>query len=159
MRTLVAALVLAVLTASSARAQTTPAAALSEELRTLVKSERFQIVTSVRGLPLGVRDELQTMFGGQLDITDTGGEFQATGASDPKLPLRRLAVGGCSTYYCLVYYERGGATHTWQVALFNWTPKATRLEWGGTAPPGMKTIDEVRRAVLSGAIKSPNTVW
>jgi hypothetical protein len=159
MRTFAAAgFVLAVLTASSARAQSPPAA-LSEELRARVKSEQFQIVTSVRGLPLGVRDEMESLFGGQLDITDTGAEFQSSGASDPKLPLRRLAVGGCSTYYCLVYYERGGATRTWHVALFNWTPKATRFEWGGTAPPGLKTIDEVRNAVLSGAIKGPNKVW
>ena len=158
MRTLAAGFVLALLTASSALAQA-PTAPLSEELRARVKSEQFQIVTSVRGLPLGVRDEMEKLFGGQLDITDTGAEFQATAASDPKLPLRRLVVGGCSTYYCLVYYERGGATHTWHVALFHWTPKATQLEWGGTAPPGLKTIDEVRKAVLSGAIKGPNKAW
>jgi hypothetical protein len=157
MRTLAAGFVLALLSASSAHAQAT--APLSAELRVRVKSEQFQIVTSVRGLPLGVRDELEKLFGGQLDITDTGAEFQATGASDPKLPLRRLVVGGCSTYYCLVYYERGGATHTWHVALFHCTPKLTQLEWGGTAPPGLKTIDDLRNAALSGAIKGPNKVW
>jgi hypothetical protein len=39
------------------------------------------------------------------------------------------------------------------VALFHWTPAATRFEWGGTAPGGLATIDEVRNAILSGAIK------
>jgi hypothetical protein len=45
------------------------------------------------------------------------------------------------------------------VALFHWTPAATRLEWGGSAPGGLKTFDDVRNAVLSGAIKSPAKVW
>ena len=57
------------------------------------------------------------------------------------------------------YYERGGAAHTWQVALFHWTPAATRFEWGGTAPGGLVTIEDVRNAVLCGAIKSPNRLW
>jgi hypothetical protein len=71
-----------------------------------------------------------------------------------------LIAAGCSTQnYCLVYYERGGSEHTWQVVLYHWTPAATRFEWGGSAPPGLKTIDDVRKAVVSGAIKSPNEVW
>jgi len=45
------------------------------------------------------------------------------------------------------------------VALFHWTPAATRFEWGGTAPNGLATIEDVRKAVLSGAIKSPNKLW
>ena len=76
-----------------------------------------------------------------------------------KLPIRRLVTAGCSTYYCLVYYERGGIAHTWQVALFHWTPAATQFEWGGTAPGGLATLDNVRNAILSGAIKSPNKFW
>jgi hypothetical protein len=80
--------------------------------------------------------------------------------SNPKLPIRRLVAAGCSTdFHCLVYYERGGIAHTWQVALFQWTPAATRFEFGGSAPGGFKTIDEVRNAVVSGAIRSPNKVW
>jgi hypothetical protein len=134
---------------------------LSEALRAHVKDERFGIVTSIRGLPLGVRDALQTLFRSQtLDIAEPGAEFQRTDVSgDPKLPIRRLVVAGCSTDHCLVYYERGGTAHTWQVALFHWRPAATRFEWGGTAPAGLGSIDEVRKAVLSGAIKSPNNVW
>jgi hypothetical protein len=141
--------------------QVAPSGALSEALRAHVKDERFQIVTSIRGLPLGVRDGLQTLFGSQaLDIAEPGAEFQVTDViGTAKLPIRRLVTGGCSTYYCLVYYERGGIAHTWHVALFHWTPAATRFEWGGTAPPGLTTIDGVRNAVLSGAIKSPNTLW
>src|SRR5688572_20958248 len=42
-----------------AGSQAVPSAPLSGALRDHVKDERFQIVTSVRGLPLGVRDGLQ----------------------------------------------------------------------------------------------------
>ena len=135
--------------------------ALSPTLRAHVKDERFGIVTSIRGLPLGVRDGLQTLFGSQsLDIAEPGAEFQVTDQIvDPKLPLRRLVAAGCSTDHCLVYYERGGIVHTWQVALFHWTPAATRFEWGGSAPRGLASIDDVRNAILSGAIKGPTKFW
>jgi len=135
--------------------------ALSGALRDHVKDERFQIITSIRGLPLGVRDELQKLFGSQtLDIAEPGAEFQVTGAiGNPKRPIRRLVAAGCSIDYCLVYYERGGVAHTWHVALFHWTPAATRFEWGGAAPGGLVTIDDVRSAVLSGAIKGPAGLW
>jgi hypothetical protein len=141
--------------------QAVPPTALSAALRAHVKDERFQIVTSIRGLPLGVRDELQTLFGTQtLDIADPGAQFQVTDAIvDPKLPGRRLVAAGCSAEYCLVYYERGGIAHTWHVALFYWTPAETRFEWGGTAPAGLATLDDVRNAVLSGAIKGPVSLW
>lgn len=136
-------------------------ATLSEELRTHVESERFGIVTSIRGLPLGVREALQVLFGSQtLDIAEPGAEFQVTDAAgEARLSIRRLSVAGCSSDHCLVYYERGGKAHTWQVALFHWTPGATKFEWGGTAAGGLETIDDVRKAVLSGAVKGPNTVW
>ena len=142
--------------------QAAPTGALPEALRAHLKDERFEIVTSIRGLPLGVRDQLQTLFGSpELDIAEPGAEFQATDViSNRRLPIRRLIAAGCSTdFHCLVYYERGGLAHTWLVALFHWTPAATRFEWGGTAPGGLKTIDDVRKAVLSGAIRSPNKVW
>jgi hypothetical protein len=144
-----------------AGSQAAPSGELSGALRAHVKDERFQIVTSIRGLPLGVRDGLQMLFGSRtLDIAEPGAEFQVTDViGNPKLPIRRLVAAGCSTDHCLVYYERGGVAHTWQVALFHWTPAATRFEWGGTAPGGLATIDDVRNAVLSGAIKSPNRLW
>ena len=136
-------------------------AGLSGALRAHVKDEPFGIVTSIRGLPLGVRDELQTLFGSpSLDIAEPGARFQGTDAvGDPSLPGRRLVAAGCSIDHCLVYYERGGPPHTWHVALFHWTPAATRFEWGGAAPSGLATIADVKNAVLSGAIKSPNKLW
>lgn len=135
--------------------------ALSGALRDHVKNERFQIVTSIRGLPIGVRDGLQTLFGTEaLDIAEPTAEFQESDIIvNSNLPNRRLVAAGCSTDYCLVYYERGGVDHTWHVALFHWTPAATRFEWGGPAPGGLATIDDVRNAILSGAIKGPATVW
>jgi hypothetical protein len=129
-----------------------------------VKNDRFGIVTSIRGLPLGVRNELQEMFGSQntldIDIAEPGAEFQVTDVIvNPQLPIRRLVAAGCTIEYCLVYYERGGIAHTWHVALFHWTPAATRFEWGGAAPGGLATIDDVRNAVLSEAIKGPARFW
>jgi hypothetical protein len=155
--TVVVSLWSAVVSGSQAAAPT----ALSAALRDHVKDDRFGIVTSIRGLPLGVRDELQRLFGSQtLDIADPGAEFQLTDAIvDPKLPTRRLIAAGCTIEYCLVYYERGGRAHTWHAALFHWTPRETRLEWGGTAPGSLATIDDVRNAVLSGVIKGPANVW
>src|SRR5687767_13867089 len=93
--------------------QVVPRTALSEALRAHVKNDQFGIVTSVRGLPLGVRNELQTMFGSQtLDIAEPGAEFQVTDViAKANLPIRRLIAAGCSTEYCLVYYERGGIAH------------------------------------------------
>jgi hypothetical protein len=144
-----------------AGSQAAPAATLSGELRAHVQDERFGIVTSIRGLPLGVRYLLQKLFGSEeLDIAEPGAEFQANGvAGNSKLPIRRLIAAGCSYDHCLVYYERGGSARTWHVALFHWTPEATRFEGGGTAPRGLVTIDDVRRAVLSGAIKGPAKFW
>jgi hypothetical protein len=143
-------------------AQTAPPSfAMPDALRAHVKGEQFAIVTSIRGLPLGVRNELQTMFRSQtLDIAEPGEEFQASGVSgNPKLPIRRLVAAGCSPdHHCLVYYERGGRDHRWMVALFHWTPAATRFEWGGSAPGGLRTIESVRDAALSGAI-SRNELW
>ena len=135
--------------------------ALPGALRDQVKDGRFGIVTSIRGLPLGIRDRLQTMFGSQtLDIAEPSTPFQGTGANlNPQLPMRRLVAAGCTIDLCLVYYERGGRTLTSHVALFHWTPAETRLEWGGVAPGGLRTIDDVRNAVLSGAIKSPAALW
>jgi hypothetical protein len=147
--------------AVAAGSQAVASVAPSGALRDHVKDGRFQIVTSVKGLPLGVRNELQTLFGSQtLDIAEPAGEFQVTDVIvTPKLPIRRLVAAGCTIDYCLVYYERGGGVHTWHVALFHWTRAATRFEWGGIAPGGLATIDDVRNAILSGVIKGPARFW
>ena len=136
--------------------------ALSGPLKSHLQDERFGIVTSIRGLPLTVRQELEKMFGtGTLDIAEPGAEFQRSGAgATAQLPSRRLVAAGCAPdNHCLMYYERGGSSPVWHVMLFQWTPDATRFEWGGTAPGGLKTIDEVKKAVLSGTIKSHTGPW
>ena len=158
---LVCAIGISLLAAVSAARQAAASVALATALRDHVKNDRFGIVTSIRGLPLGVRDALQMLFGSQtLDIAEPGAEFQVTDVIvNPTLPSRRLAAAGCTIEYCLVYYERGGRGHTWHVALFHWTPAATRFEWGGTAPGGLATIDDVRNAVLSGMVTGPATFW
>lgn len=140
-------------------------AALSGELREHLKLERFDIVMSVRGLPLGVRGGLQTLFGSQevdvqRDIAEPGARFQSTDAIDnPKLPLRRLIAAECSIDHCLIYYERGGSALTWHVALFYWTPEATRFESGGLAPERLGTIGDARNALLSGTLKGSPKFW
>ena len=162
MRTqLLCAIGVSVWTAAAACSQAEPPILLSGPLRAHVKDERFGIVTSIRGLPLGVRDGLQKLFGSQaLEIAAPGAPFQATDVvGEPRLPIRRLVAAGCSTDHCLVYYERGGIAHTWQAALFHWTPDATRFEAGGIAPGGLASIDDVRNAMLSGAIRGPTKVW
>jgi hypothetical protein len=124
-------------------------------LRAHLEQERFDMVTSLRGLPLGVRDGLRELFDSSaLEIVEPGEEFQPTDAAD-----RRLIAAGCSTDHCLVYYERGGSAHTWRVALFHWAPDATRFEWGGAAPAGLTAIGDVLNAVLSGKITSPDRSW
>jgi hypothetical protein len=142
--------------------QATNADALSPALRAHVQAEQFGIVTSIRGLPLGVRDDLQKLFGSSdLDIVDPGATFNVSNVSaNAKRPVRRLIAAGCSPdHHCLVYYERGGTDHTWHGALFHWTPATTRFEGGGIAPAGLKTIDDVRKAILSGAIKGQAKFW
>jgi hypothetical protein len=131
--------------------------ALTTELRAHVRDGRFGVVTSIRGLPLGVREALQALFGSRtLDIAEPGAEFRRTDAVvDPSLPTRRMVAAGCSTdHYCVVYYERGGFAHTWHVVLFRWRPAETRLEWSGSPPANLKTIDEVRKAIVSGTVKT-----
>ena len=115
----------------------------------------------MRGLPLGVREALQTLFGSpSLDIAEPDAEFQATDVIvNPKLPTRRLVAAGCSADHCLVYYECGGKVQTWRATLFHWTPAATRFEWGGLAPGGLATVGDVRNAIVSGEIKTAPRSW
>ena len=76
---LLCAIGVSVWSAVVAASQAAAPAGLSGALRAHVKDERFGIVTSIRGLPLGVRDGLQTLFGSQaLDIAEPGAEFQVT---------------------------------------------------------------------------------
>lgn len=156
---LLCAIVLSLWPVVTAGIQAPAANALPGPLRAHVNEDRFGVVTSIRGLPLGVRDELQTLFRSPvLGIAEPGDAFRATDViREPNLPARRLVLAGCSIDRCLVYYERGGRAHTWHVTLFHWTPAATRFEWGGIAPGGLRTLDDLRKAVLSGAIRASSS--
>ena len=147
--------------ASVSDAQPAVSATVPAATQAHVRNERFQVVSAVRGLPLGVREELQRMFGSSaMAIADPGAPFQVTDViTDPSLPIRRMSVAGCSQDHCLVYYERGGIAHVWHAVLFHWTPNATRVVAGGMAPAGLRTVDELRNAVLSGALKRPGRYW
>jgi hypothetical protein len=150
-------LILGVLPASAQPVSSTVPAPIGAHVR----SERFQVVTAVRGLPLGVREELQRMFGSAaMAIAEPGAPFQATDVvTDPSLPNRRMSVAGCSQDHCLVYYERGGIAHVWHAVLFHWTPEGTRVVAGGIAPAGLRSVDELRDAVLTGRLKAPGQYW
>ena len=127
-------------------------------LREHLSAERFQVVTSIRGLPLGIRDELQKRFGGSLDIADPDVKIESGSQTAATTMTRRLVAAGCSRdHHCLVHYELVGRTPGWRVALFHWTPEATRFEWGGVAPRSLKTVDEVRSAILDGRMTSAST--
>src|SRR6185436_1484335 len=93
--------------ATTGTSQTTPAA-LPGDLRPHVQYGRFDVVTSIRGLPLGVRNEMQWLFGGgDLDIAEPGSTSSA---------LRGLIAAGCSYQDCLVYYQRElGGARVWRV--------------------------------------------
>src|SRR5215203_1447643 len=97
--------------AVTAGSQAPPAAALSGPPRAHVEAEPFGVVSSTRGLPLGVRDGLQRLFGTEtLDLAEPGAEYQTTDViHTPNLPHRRLVTAGCSIDHCLVYYERGAS--------------------------------------------------
>lgn len=156
---LLCAIAMSLWPAVTAGLQAPAANALPGPLRAHVKEDRFGVVTSIRGLPLGVREALQTLFRSPiLDIAEPNAAFRATDViREPNLPTRRLVLAACSIDHCLVYYERGGIAHTWQVTLFHWRPAATRFEWGGIAPGGLRTIDDLREAVLSGAIRASSS--
>jgi hypothetical protein len=156
---LLLAFAISVLPVVTVVSQAPAADALPGPVRAHVNDDRFEVVTSVRGLPLGVRDQLQTLFrSAVLDIAEPGAAFRATDVIlDRNLPTRRLVMAACSNDHCLVYYERGGIAHTWHVALFHWTPAATRFEWGGIAPGGLKTINDLRKAALSGSVKASSS--
>jgi hypothetical protein len=116
----------------------------------------------MRGLPLGVRDAMGELIKGQYtDWAEPGTPFRETeGGANSNLPMRRLVTAACATdHHCIVYYERGGKARTWHLALFQWAPMATFLEFGGPAPAGLTTIDAMRNAILSGAIKANTNSW
>ena len=145
---------------ATAQAQA-PVPGLPAGLRARVQEGRFDAVSSIRGLPLGVRAELQRLFGSPtLDISESNGASPATGEIPVSRLPRRLVAAGCSQYECLVDDELGtAAAQARRVVLFHGTPDATTFEWGGTAPAGLSTIDAVRRAVLSNAIKPSAGPW
>jgi hypothetical protein len=139
--------------------QSPPAVALPQELRSHLRDGRFDIVSSLNGLSGGVRAELRTLFNSKtLDIADPPSTFRA-GTRSAGAARRTLVAAGCSRSDCLIYYELGGSSRTWRVVLIHWTPETTQLEWGGTAPGGLTTIDQVRTAVLSGLIKGSAGPW
>jgi hypothetical protein len=137
----------------------TAVVALSPELRRHVVAGRFDVVSSLNGLPAGVRAELRTLFSSKtLDIHDAGTTPRAT-AQSVGAELRTLIAAGCSREDCLLYYELAGRTPQWRVVLIHWTPEVTTLEWGGAAPAGLSTVDEVRTALLSGRITGSGGPW
>ncbi len=137
------------------------ASVLSASLRTHLRNEEFVAITAVAGLPIGVRDGLKSLFASPtLELAEPGAEFQATDAiMKPNLPARRLILAGCSADHCLVYYERGGIAHTQYIVVFQSTKAGAKFEWGGSAPSGLATLDELKRAVVSSEVRGKTAYW
>jgi hypothetical protein len=137
------------------------ASVLSKPLRTHLRNEEFVAITSVAGLPIGVRDGLKSLFASPtLELAEPGAEFQVTDEiMKPNLPVRRLILAGCSADHCLVYYERGGIAHTWYVVVFQSTKTGAKFEWGGSAPSGLANLDELKRAVVSKEVRGETAYW
>src|SRR5688572_4467594 len=95
---LVCAIALSLCAAAVAAGQPAPTGELPGALPAHLQAEQFGIVTSVRGPPLGVRDQLQKLFGSPpLDIAEPGTPFQSTDVmATPRLPIRRMISAGCS---------------------------------------------------------------
>ena len=86
-------------------------------------------------------------------MADPGAPFQATDVMmTPRLPSRRLVAAGCSADHCLVYYERGGFAHVHQIVLFSKTDTDARFVHGGVAAGGLRNIEQVKDALLSGKV-------
>jgi hypothetical protein len=140
-----------------------PPAAIPEALRAHLRSERFAPVTTVAALPAGLRDALNGLFNTKtLDVADPGAPFQATDVMvTPRLPPRRLTAAGCSADHCLVYYERGGFAHVHYAVVFKVSANATRFEFGGLAAGGLRDLDAVKDALVSGKVvaQSATTYW
>ena len=73
-----------------------------------VKDERWGWSRSIRGLPIGVRDGMQTCCHGQLDIAEPEARFSCRRRLHPKLPIRRWSRRVLDrSLHCL--YERADA--------------------------------------------------
>jgi hypothetical protein len=145
--------------AATAAGQATPPLTFPRELRGHLQNERFDVVSSLNGLSGGVRAELRALFNSKtLDIADPPATFRTT-PSSAVARRRTLIAAGCSRSDCLIYYELGGRARSWRVVLIHWTAETTLLEWGGTAPGNLKTVDDVRAGILSGSIKSSAGPW
>jgi hypothetical protein len=131
-----------------------PAAAVPEALRAHLRVERLAPIATVAALPAGVRTELQDLFGDRaLELADPGKPFQSTDLVQvPRLPWRRLVAAGCSTDHCLVYYERGGYARVYYALVLRISANGAALEFGGSAPGGLRDLEEVRTAVTSGQV-------
>jgi hypothetical protein len=130
-------------------------------LREHVRGEQFAPVATVADLPAGVRQALADLFGdASLELADPGQRFQATDVmTTPRLPARRLVAAGCSPDHCLVYYERGGFARVHQVALFSRTGTSARFVDGGVAAGGLTDLEQVREALVSGAVTGGSKYW
>ena len=158
MASLTLGLVVALGTSTGAQPQMPP---MPAELRAHLRVERFAPITSVAGLPPAVRTELASMFQeGALRMAEPEAPFQATDAVlDPSLPFHRLIAAGCSADHCLVYYEKGGFAHLYEIVVLAKKGDKARLEWGGQAEGGLAGLEGAKAALVSGKVFRQNNYW
>ena len=112
---LLCAIGLSVWSTTTVAGQARATGALTQELRRHVLDDRFDVVSSLNGLPAGVRAELRMLFNSKtLDIHDADTKLRAT-VQVAGAKSRTLVAAGCSRNDCLLYYELAGSTRGWRV--------------------------------------------
>jgi hypothetical protein len=66
-----------------------------------------------------------------------------------------VVAAGCTIEYCLVYYERGGRRSHVARGAVSLDAGGDSIRVGRYGARRLATIDDVRNAILSGAIKGP----
>jgi hypothetical protein len=130
-------------------------------LRNHLRTEAFTPIAIVHALPEAVRGALQGLFKEtKLELADPGTPFQATDVVIGKpLPWRRMIAAGCSADHCVVYYERGGIAHVFNIVVFKMDGAAARFEFGGLASGGLAGLEAVKGALANGSVIGQTQYW
>jgi len=134
---------------------------LPAAVRAHLKSETLTPVEHVRDLAPSAREALRSLFeADSLEMADPGAEFQSTDAIvTPSLPVRRLIAAGCSRDHCLIHYERGGISHSYQIVLLALSKEGARPQWGGSTSGAIAGLAELKAQVVEGRVRGRVSYW
>jgi len=143
---LTAIALLAVLAPSTVHAES---ATLGAADRRAIQCERFAIVKTVHQIPKAVRDELDRVNHGAMDMADPGQEFNSTDVVTRTLPSRRLIFAAVNSKYCIVHFEHGGIAYTCPVAIVKLWHHHAKLVGFLTANRPYKDIAALKKAIAT----------